>query len=49
MKIPPLLSCLILKVEILHCNTSTKRGLNIAHFSKISKSGDSGSSGGIFT
>lgn len=34
-------------MEIYSHNTSTKRGLNIAHFSKIGKSGDVGHSGDI--
>ncbi|HKG89352.1 MAG TPA: hypothetical protein VKA95_13590 [Nitrososphaeraceae archaeon] len=35
-------------VEISTYNTSTKRSLNQAPFSKISKSGDGGGSGGSY-
>jgi hypothetical protein len=41
-----LVEILQLLVEILLYNTSTKRSSNQAPFDKISKSGDSGSSGG---
>jgi hypothetical protein len=36
-----------LQVEILFLDTSTKRSSNYAPFDKVSKSGDSGRSGGI--
>jgi hypothetical protein len=36
-------------VEILIYNTSTKRSSNLAPFDKISKSGDGGGSGDIFS
>jgi hypothetical protein len=36
-------------VEVCVCNTSTKISSNLAPFGKISKSGDSGHSGGIFS
>jgi hypothetical protein len=35
-------------VEILICNISTKRSLNLAPFDKISKSGDGGLGGDTF-
>jgi hypothetical protein len=38
-----------LLVEITNCNTSTKGSSNLAPFSIISKSGDSGGSGDIFS